>query len=64
MIRLQDIISEAPYAGNMGYEEMMKFYEVATSREIKTLEKLIDADKTEEAWKYVQKVTGLKLKDI
>lgn len=62
MIRLQDIIAEAPYTGNLGFEEMMKFYEVATQREISQLEKFINDDKDKEAWKFVQKVTGMKLK--
>jgi len=62
MIRLQDIIAEAPYTGNLGFEEMMKFYEVATEREISQLESLIDSGKEKQAWKLIQKITGMKLK--
>lgn len=62
MIKLQDIMSEAPYVGNMGFEEMMKFYDVASDKEIKQVEKMIDRGKEREAWKLIQKVTGMKLK--
>lgn len=55
-------MSEAPYVGNMGFEEMMKFYDVASDKEIKQVEKMIDRGKEREAWKLIQKVTGMKLK--
>ena len=54
-------LSEAAYVGNLGFEEMMKFYDKATQREIRVLEKLIDEERIKEAWALVQKVTGIKL---
>lgn len=53
---------ERSYKGNMGFEEMMKFYDVASNSDIKKLETLIDKNKTEEAWDLLQQVTGINLK--
>lgn len=55
-------IFEAAYKGNIGFEEMIKFYQVASEREIRELEDLIDDDKVNQAWDLVEKVTGMKLK--
>lgn len=54
--------TEASYEGNIGAMEVMKFYEKASKKYIDLLTRLIAADKTEEAWKLIQKVTGTKLK--
>ena len=53
---------EASYQGNMGFEEMMRFYDIASPKQTKELETLIDRNKTKEAWKLVQRVTNTKLK--
>lgn len=58
----EKFLNEASYAGNLGFEEMMKFYDMASSKQIKALEKLIDRGRESLAWKLVQKVTGTKLK--
>lgn len=55
-------LPEASYEGNMGFEEMFKFYQQATEKQVELLEKLIDEDKIKEAWQLVQKVVGVKLK--
>lgn len=52
---------EAYYENNLGFQEMLKFYEVATEEQIDKLENLIDSEKSEQAWDYVQQVTGMKL---
>lgn len=58
----EKFLNEASYTGNLGFEEMMKFYDMASSKQIKALEKLIDRGRESLAWKLVQKVTGTKLK--
>jgi len=55
-------VNEFSYKGNMGFEEMMKFYDTASKKEIQALERLIDKGKEKTAWRLVQKVTGTKLK--
>jgi hypothetical protein len=55
-------IFEAAYKGNIGFEEMIKFYQVASEREIQELEDLVDDNKAKQAWDLVEKVTGMKLK--
>lgn len=56
-------LQEASYKGNLGFEEMMKFYQDASPTQIRRLEDLIDDDKEREAWRYVQQVTGTQLVD-
>jgi len=54
-------MAEAPYKGNIGAMEMMKFFQVATPEQKQKLKKLI-ADKNQSAaWKMIQDVTGMKL---
>lgn len=55
-------IQEASYEGNLGFEEMMKFYEVGTPRQIDLLEKLIDQEREKDAWRLVQAVLKVTLK--
>ena len=57
----QKQVGEASYSGNMGYTEMMKFYQIGTKAEIAEMERLLDAKKNRAAWKLLQKVTGAKL---
>lgn len=62
-MRLQDFrpIDEASYPGNLGMMEMFKFYQVATPEEKARMKKLIADKLTDEAWKLLQQVTGVKL---
>lgn len=39
----------------------MSFYDKASPEEVKTLETLLDANQTEDAWGYLQKVTETSL---
>lgn len=55
-------MSERSYKGNMGFEEMMNFYDIASDNDIRKMEKLIDKNKNKEAWDLLQQVTGTKLK--
>jgi len=54
-------INEAAYVGNIGAMEMFKFFQKASEEQKKKLKTLIDGQKTKEAWKLVQDVTGVKL---
>lgn len=56
------LFSEAVYNSNMGFEEMMKFYDIATDDDIQKVEDLIEKEKFKEAWKIIQSVTGVTLK--
>ena len=58
---LSRIIKEAAYSGNMGFEEMMKFYNVATDEQVEEMERLIHINKYKAAWLYVQSVIDVKL---
>lgn len=56
-------LREASYQGNIGFEEMIKFYQDASPSQIRHLENLIDDDKEREAWRYLQQVTDVELED-
>jgi hypothetical protein len=61
-IKLTDILCEVAYDGNLGFHEMYLFYGNASDNEIDKLESFIKRKKFKEAWRLVQKVTGVKLK--
>jgi len=52
---------EASYAGNIGAMEVMQFYKEAPQEYINLLKRLLISNKTKEAWRLIQKVTGTKL---
>lgn len=61
-MRLEDIVLlEAPYKGNIGMMEMFKFFSHATAEEKNRMKKLLDAKKFDEAWEFLQEVTGMQL---
>lgn len=62
MIRLNEILDEVAYDGNLGFHEMFLFYNKADDSMVDTLENLIKRKRFKDAWKLVQKVTGTKLK--
>lgn len=51
----------ASYPGNMGVMEMFQFYRTATPAQINKMEALIKAKRDDEAWQFLQDVTGVKL---
>lgn len=57
-------IDEAAYAGNIGMMEMFKFYQIADQNTKDLMKKLISQGKNREAWKLLQKVVDVKLKDL
>ena len=55
-------LSEAAYGGNIGFEEMVKFYQEADASQIKEMEKIIKNEDWEAFKKMIKKVLGMKLK--
>lgn len=64
-IEQQSVTNEASYIGNLGMMEMFKFRELTKNKpELWDLmKKLIAQNKHEEAWKLLQQVTGVKLRE-
>jgi DNA-binding ferritin-like protein len=52
------------YEGNLGFVEMMKFRDLATSRQNQLMDQLISQDQFEEAWKLLSEVTGTALRGL
>jgi hypothetical protein len=61
-VKLKEGITEVAYDGNLGFHEMFQFYSKANDSQIDKLEDLIRNKKFKDAWKFVQKITGMKLK--
>lgn len=55
-------LDEAAYSGNIGFEEMVKFYQIANKAEIDKLEKLIKNDDWEGYKQLIQNVLNIRLK--
>lgn len=60
-MRAREFINEAGYVGNIGMQEMAKFFMAATEEQKKQLKELIAKGMNSEAWKMIQDVTGMKL---
>jgi hypothetical protein len=56
------LLHEASYAGNIGIMEMVKFHRMASPEQKAQLARLLKAGKQDEAWEFLQSVTGVKLK--
>ena len=54
-------IFEAAFKDNIGMIETFQFYQDASDDQIEKLEKLISADKINQAWQLIQQVTGVNL---
>lgn len=60
--KLKDyMITEAAYPGNVGFQELVKFYNVASKRQIDEMEKVIKAEDWDGFKKMIQKVLNVKL---
>jgi len=57
-------IEEAVYDGNLGFEEMMRFYQKAESRDISEMERLLRDGDFKAAWKLLKRVTGVALRKL
>lgn len=61
LIEREQSIKEAAYAGNLSFEEMIKFYQVATDEQIKKMEKLIKKNSWVGVKKLIKLVLGVEL---
>ena len=73
IIRVAQLFEKAPfddnvkvaasYPGNMGVMEMFQFQQDATPAQKKVMNQLLDQDRTDEAWDFLKKTTGVDLHD-
>jgi len=62
IMKLQDLkLHEASYPGNIGMMEMFEFYKKASKIEKDHMQGLLDKKQFNQAWEFLQKVTGVKL---
>ena len=59
---LAPTVAEAAYPGNIGFEEMTQFYQVASKSEIREMEKVIKSGDWNKFRLLIQKVIGKELK--
>lgn len=57
-------LEEASYPGNLGFVEMMKFYQIAGKDDIRKMEKHLKANEPDKAWELLKKTTKVSLQDI
>jgi len=57
-----DDLSEAAYPENLGFQELVEFYQKASKSEIDKMERLIKNDDWAEFKKLIYEVLGTKLK--
>jgi hypothetical protein len=50
------------YDNNMGFTEMVQFYQIANEEQISQLEQFLRNSMFTEAWQYLQEVTNTQLK--
>lgn len=56
------IINEASYDGNIGFEELVNFYQVADKKQTKEMEEIIKNEDWQSFKVMIKKVIGTKLK--
>lgn len=56
------ILNEASYHGNIGFTELVEFYQKANKKQIDELEEIIKREDWSSFKKYIEKVLGVKLK--
>jgi hypothetical protein len=60
-MRAHEFITEASYKGNVGFMEVMKFYQSANEDQVQEFQGYMEDGDTESAWELIQQVTGTKL---
>lgn len=60
----EETIREASYPGNIGVMEVFKFFQIASENQKKKFNDLVKNKKEQEAWEFMQKVTGVKLHPV
>lgn len=58
----QHSVDEASYAGNIGAMEMIKFFKVASKKEVALFKEYVNCGESKKAWELIQHVTQVKLK--
>lgn len=58
----RQIVNEQAYNGNLGFAEMVKFYQIASNSEISKMESIIKSEDWNGFKALIKKVTGDKLK--
>lgn len=58
----EDEIKEAAYKFNIGFEEMVRFYNQASPREIRQMEKIVKTNNWQKFKALIKKVLGVELK--
>jgi hypothetical protein len=61
-MRFHKFILEATYTGNIGFAEMVSFFQKATDSEITAMEKIVKKSDWNAFKKIIEKVLGKKLK--
>jgi hypothetical protein len=54
-------LNEAAYPNNLGFEELVKFYKVASDAQIRELEKIIEKGDWDEFKDIIKRVLGVAL---
>jgi hypothetical protein len=62
MRTIRDILTEASYPGNIGAIEMVTFFQKATDKDIKKMQKIVDVEDWESYKKLIKNVLGVTLK--
>lgn len=60
-MKFKEYIDEAAYQGNLGFQELAHFYQVADEKNIKKMERIIKKEDWNEFKKLIKKVIGVKL---
>jgi hypothetical protein len=55
-------MNEAAFRGNIGFEEMVKFYREANDQQKKEMDKIVQSGNWDKYVLLIHKVTGVKLK--
>jgi len=55
-------LTEASYAGNIGFEEMVKFYQKANPKDEEEMEKILNKNDWESFKKLIKRVLGVTLR--
>lgn len=62
-MRLLKYIQEAVYQGNIGFEELTKFYDTATEKQKQQMEKILNSGSWQKFRKLIKQVLGIELKE-
>lgn len=54
-------LTEASYSGNIGFEELSKFYKIASKEQIKRMEEILMDEDWESFKRLIRDVVGTKL---